>query len=225
MSSYCVDFLGFSISCITGELQRQVQLQQQLQEDRERLQEDVLSAGRAQEKSNEKILELQESVRDLSAERAELSSRLAQEEKSTKELRRNLCEAQKQAEFAREELSSAGRQLKMERDVHQRELTDLRSAAQTAKAKHERNIQEMLAHFRQEREELESHIRTLKVLYINTRGHGTFTLIIRRIICTNRADWCGFCSGFVCRFKCERTLNYLRAGYFCDIYKSKILDL
>ncbi|XP_075700578.1 centrosomal protein of 128 kDa [Rhinoderma darwinii] len=155
---------------LQGELQRQVQLQQQLQEDRERLQEEILLSGRAQEKSNEKILELQESVRDLSAERAEFNSRLAQEEKSAKELRRNLCEAQKQAEFAREELSSAGRQLKMERDVHQRELTDLRSAAQTAKAKHERNIQEMLAHFRQEREELEFHIRTLKAELIDSKS-------------------------------------------------------
>ncbi|KAM3919957.1 centrosomal protein of 128 kDa [Leptodactylus fuscus] len=155
---------------LQGELQRQVLLQQELQEDKERLQEENLSAGRAQDKSNEKILELQESVRDLSAERAELRSSLAQEEKSAKELRRNLCEAQKQAEFAREELSSAGRQLKMERDVHQRELTDLRSAAQTAKAKHERNIQEMLAHFRQEREELESHIRTLKAELIDSKS-------------------------------------------------------
>ncbi|XP_069807398.1 centrosomal protein of 128 kDa isoform X2 [Dendropsophus ebraccatus] len=155
---------------LQGQLERQVDLQQQLQEDRERLQDEVLSAARAQEKINERILELQESVRDLSAERAELSSRLAQEEKSTKELRRNLCEAQKQAEFAREELSSAGRQLKMERDVHQRELTDLRSAAQTAKAKHERNIQEMLGHFRQEREELESHIRTLKAELIDSKS-------------------------------------------------------
>ncbi|KAG8561976.1 hypothetical protein GDO81_015550 [Engystomops pustulosus] len=158
------------VARLQGELQRQVQLQEQLQEDRERLQEEIVSAGRAQEKSNDKILELQESVRDLSAGRAELSSRLSQEEKSNKELRRNLCEAQKQAEFAREELSSAGRQLKMERDVHQRELTDLRSAAQTAKAKHERNIQEMLAHFRQEREELESHIRTLKAELIDTKS-------------------------------------------------------
>ncbi|KAG9481749.1 hypothetical protein GDO78_010791 [Eleutherodactylus coqui] len=155
---------------LQGELQRQVQLQQQLQEEQERLQEELQSAGRAQERSNEKILQSQESVRDLSAERAELSSRLAQEEKAAKELRRNLCEAQKQAEFAREELSSAGRQLKMERDVHQRELTDLRSAAQTAKAKHERNIQEMLAHFRQEREELESHVRTLKGELIDSKS-------------------------------------------------------
>ncbi|XP_075049607.1 centrosomal protein of 128 kDa isoform X2 [Mixophyes fleayi] len=155
---------------LQGELQRQVGLQQQLQEDRERLQEDLLSAGRAQDKSNERILELQEAVRDLSAERAELSSKLVQEEKSSKELRRNLCEAQKQAEFAREELNSAGRQLKMERDVHQRELTDLRSAAQTAKSKHERNIQEMLTHFRQEREELEGCIRTLKAELIDTKS-------------------------------------------------------
>ncbi|XP_073443156.1 centrosomal protein of 128 kDa isoform X2 [Dendrobates tinctorius] len=157
-------------SRMQGELQRQVQLQQQVAEDREKLQEEVLSARRAHEKTNEKVLELQESVRDLSAERAELSSRLAQEEKSSRELRRNLCEAQKQAEFAREELSSAGRQLKMERDVHQRELTDLRSAAQTAKTKHERNVQEMLAHFRQEREELESHIRTLKAELIDSKS-------------------------------------------------------
>lgn len=147
-----------------GELQRQVEVQQQLQEDREKLQEELLSAGRAQEKSSNKILELQEAVRDLSGERAELSSKLAQEEKSGKELRRNLCEAQKQAEFAREELNSAGRQLKMEREVHQRELTDLRSAAQTAKSKHDRNIQEMLERFRQETEQLEGHIRSLKVI-------------------------------------------------------------
>ncbi|XP_068110546.1 centrosomal protein of 128 kDa isoform X3 [Hyperolius riggenbachi] len=152
------------------ELQRQVEVQQQLQEDRERLQEQLLSAGRTQEKSNDRILELQEAVRDLSSERAELSSRLAQEEKSNKELRRNLCEAQKQAEFAREELNSAGRQLKMERDVHQRELTDLRSSAQTAKSKHERNIQEMLTHFRQEREELEGHIRNLKAELIDSKA-------------------------------------------------------
>ncbi|KAM4014181.1 centrosomal protein of 128 kDa isoform 1-T2 [Anomaloglossus baeobatrachus] len=158
------------VARLQGELQRQVQLQQQLQGERDRMQDEALSAGRAHEKSNEKVLELQESVRDLSAERAELSSRLGQEEKSSKELRRNLCEAQKQAEFAREELSSAGRQLKMERDVHQRELTDLRSAAQTAKAKHERNIQEMLTHFRQEREELESHIRTLKAELIDCKS-------------------------------------------------------
>ncbi|XP_073466894.1 centrosomal protein of 128 kDa isoform X3 [Aquarana catesbeiana] len=155
---------------LQGELQRQVEVQQQLQEDREKLQEELLSAGRAQEKSNNKILELQEAVRDLSGERAELSSKLAQEEKSGKELRRNLCEAQKQAEFAREELNSAGRQLKMEREVHQRELTDLRSAAQTAKSKHDRNIQEMLERFRQDTEQLESHIRSLKAELIDCKS-------------------------------------------------------
>ncbi|XP_075470755.1 centrosomal protein of 128 kDa isoform X3 [Ascaphus truei] len=147
---------------LEGELQGQSELQQQLQEDRERLREELLTTSRTQEKSKERLLETQEMVRDLSAERTELSIRLAQEEKTSKELRRSLCEAQKQAEFAEEELTSGGRQLKLERDVHQRELSDLRSAAQSAKAKHELSIQEMLAHFRQEREELENHIRTLK---------------------------------------------------------------
>ncbi|XP_053553325.1 centrosomal protein of 128 kDa [Bombina bombina] len=147
---------------LEGELQRYRELQHQLQEDQERLQEELGSLGRAYEKSKEKMLELQEAVKDLSAERAELNSRLAQEEKSGKELRRSLCEAEKQAEFAREELTSAGRQLKNERDVHQRELSDLRSTIQSAKSKHERSIQEMLTHFRQEREELENHILRLK---------------------------------------------------------------
>ncbi|KAM4690628.1 centrosomal protein of 128 kDa [Rhinophrynus dorsalis] len=144
------------------ELQRYNELHQQLQEDRERLQEALLSSDQSQEKNKEKMLEMQETISNLSAERAELSSQLAQEEKAGKELCRNLCEAQKQAEFAREELTSAGKQLRMERDVHQRELTDLRSTAQNAKSKHERNIQEMVAHFRQEREELENNIRSLK---------------------------------------------------------------
>ncbi|KAM4664487.1 centrosomal protein of 128 kDa isoform 2-T2 [Discoglossus pictus] len=151
-----------TISRLEGELQRHCELQIQIQEDQERLQKELMSAGRTQEKSKERMLELQEAVRDLSTERAELSSRLAQEEKAGKELRKSLCEAEKQAEFAREELTSAGRQLKNERDVHQRELQDLRSTAQNVKSKHERSIQEMLTHFRQEREELENHIRTLK---------------------------------------------------------------
>ncbi|KAM8921305.1 centrosomal protein of 128 kDa [Pelodytes ibericus] len=147
---------------LQGELQRQSELQEHLQEDRERLQEELISANRAQEKNQQRMLELQEEGRKRSAEHTELTDRLTQEEKASKELRRNLCEAQKQAEFAREELTSAGRQLKMERDVHQRELADLRFAAQSAKTKHERNVQEMLAHFRQEREELENHIQALK---------------------------------------------------------------
>uniref|UniRef100_A0A8C5QZ13 Centrosomal protein 128 n=1 Tax=Leptobrachium leishanense TaxID=445787 RepID=A0A8C5QZ13_9ANUR len=155
---------------LQGELQRQAEIQQQLQEDRERLQEDILTTRRAQEKTQERIVELQEDGRQRSVECAELSSRLTQEEKANKELRKNLCEAQKQAEFAREELTSAGRQLKMERDVHQRELADLRLAAQSAKSKHERSVQEMLAHFRQEREELENHIQALKAELLDNKS-------------------------------------------------------
>uniref|UniRef100_A0A6I8PW15 Centrosomal protein 128kDa n=1 Tax=Xenopus tropicalis TaxID=8364 RepID=A0A6I8PW15_XENTR len=152
------------------ELEKYRALQQQMREDHEKLQEALLSSEQTQKKNKETVLELQEVVKNISAERAALSNQLAKEVKASKDLQKNLCEAQKQAEFAREELTLAGKQLKMEREVHQKELTDLRSAAQSAKGKHERSLQEMLAHFRQEREELENHICTLKAELVESKS-------------------------------------------------------
>ncbi|KAG8449006.1 hypothetical protein GDO86_015898 [Hymenochirus boettgeri] len=145
-----------------AELERYNDLQKQMQQDHEKLEKAIISSDQSYEKSKDRILELQEAVKNLSAEKAELSDQLTREIKAGKDLRKNLCEAQKQAEFAKEELTLAGKQLKMERELHQKEQSDLHLATQSAKSKHERNIQEVLTRFRQEREELENHIHTLK---------------------------------------------------------------
>ena len=40
---------------------------------------------------------------------------------------------------------------------------DLTSSLESVKTKHEQNIQELMKHFKKEKSEAESHIRTLKV--------------------------------------------------------------
>ncbi|OCT68202.1 centrosomal protein of 128 kDa isoform X2 [Xenopus laevis] len=152
------------------ELEKHRDLLHQMREDHDKLQEALLSSDQTQKKNKERMLELQEAVKNVSLERAELSNQLAKEIKASKDLQKNLCEAQKQAEFAREELTLAGKQLKMEREVHQKELTDMHSAAQSTKSKHERSVQEMITHFRQEREELENHIHTLKAELVDSKS-------------------------------------------------------
>ncbi|XP_030071242.1 centrosomal protein of 128 kDa [Microcaecilia unicolor] len=149
-------------SRLENELRKQGELQSQLGEDKEHLEQELVAANRIQAKSKEQFLELQETISNLSAIRAELTNKVAEEERVSKDLRKALAELQKQQEFNQEELASASRQVKLEREVHQRELAELRAGAQNVKAKQERNVQELLTRFREERDELESHIRRLK---------------------------------------------------------------
>lgn len=105
---------------------------------------------------------MQESIKDLSAIRADLANKLAEEEKAKKAVFRDLSELTAQVKSKEEETATAITQLKLERDVHQRELEDLSSSLESVKLKHEQNIQELMKHFKKEKSEAESHIRMLK---------------------------------------------------------------
>ncbi|XP_029453560.1 centrosomal protein of 128 kDa isoform X3 [Rhinatrema bivittatum] len=157
-------------SRLENELRKQGEVQSQLVEDKEHLEGELAAANRIQTKSKERLLELQEAISNLSAIRAELTNKVAEEARASKDLRKALAEQQKQQEFSQEELVSVSRQLKLERDVHQRELAELRTGTQNIKAKHERNVQELLTRFREERDELESHIRRLKTELVEDKN-------------------------------------------------------
>ena len=82
-------------------------------------------------------------------------------------LLKTLADLKTQAKSRDEETATIVTQLKLERDVHQRELEDLTSSLQSVKTKHEQNIQELMKHFKKEKSEAENHIRTLKVPVLN----------------------------------------------------------
>ncbi|DAA25026.1 TPA: hCG2028909-like [Bos taurus] len=105
---------------------------------------------------------MQEAIKDLSAIRADLANKLAEEQRARKEVLKNLSDLRTQAKSKDEETATIISQLKLERDVHQRELEDLTSSLQSVKTKHEHNIQELMKHFKKEKSEAENHIRTLK---------------------------------------------------------------
>uniref|UniRef100_A0A672TUB9 Centrosomal protein 128 n=2 Tax=Strigops habroptila TaxID=2489341 RepID=A0A672TUB9_STRHB len=152
-----------TVNKLENELKKQVLLQNQIQAEKEHLETELATSNLIRKKDQERLLEVQADVTNLSSVRVELTNRIAEEEKVRKELHKSLSDLQKQQEAKHEEVTSANRQLKMEREVHQQELADLQSELQNAKIKHERNIQELTKLLKQEKGDAEAQIRMLKM--------------------------------------------------------------
>nr|XP_030130637.3 centrosomal protein of 128 kDa isoform X1 [Taeniopygia guttata] len=148
---------------LENELKKQVFLQNQMEAEKEHLKTELASINLFHKKDQERLLEMQVDVKNLSAIRVELTNRIAEEEKAKKELLKNLSDLQKQQESSHEEIISANRQLKMERETHQQELADLRSELQNVKIKHEQTVQELTKLLKQEKDNAEAQIRMLKM--------------------------------------------------------------
>ncbi|XP_009703545.1 PREDICTED: centrosomal protein of 128 kDa-like, partial [Cariama cristata] len=150
---------------LENELKKQVFLQNQMQAEKEHLETELATSNLIHKKDQERLLEMQADVKNLSSVRVELTNRIAEEEKVKKQLHKSLSDLQKQhfQESKHEEMTSANRQLKMEREIHQQELADLRSELQNVKIKHEQDIQELMKLLKQEKDDAEAQIRVLKI--------------------------------------------------------------
>ncbi|KAM6201183.1 centrosomal protein of 128 kDa [Rhynchocyon petersi] len=151
-----------TIHRLESELKKQSKTQSQVKVEKMHLEEENAELRKNQEESSAKLLEMQESVKDLSAIRADLANKLAEEERAKRELLKELSDLKTREKCREDETVTIIQQLKLERDVHQRELEDLTSSLQSVKTKHEQNIQELMKHFKKEKSEAENHIRTLK---------------------------------------------------------------
>ncbi|XP_074221281.1 centrosomal protein of 128 kDa isoform X4 [Camelus bactrianus] len=151
-----------TIHRLESELKKQSKIQSQMKAEKAHLEEEIAELKKSQAKDKAQLLEMQEAIKDLSAIRADLANKLAEEQRARKEVLKNLSDLKTQAKSKDEETATIITQLKLERDVHQRELEDLTSSLQSVKTKHEQNIQELMKHFKKEKSEAENHIRTLK---------------------------------------------------------------
>ncbi|XP_073854642.1 centrosomal protein of 128 kDa isoform X5 [Macaca fascicularis] len=151
-----------TIHRLESELKKQSKIQSQMKVEKAHLEEEIAELKKSQAQDKAKLLEMQESIKDLSAIRADLANKLAEEERAKKAVLKDLSDLTAQAKSRDEETATVITQLKLERDVHQRELKDLTSSLQSVKTKHEQNIQELMKHFKKEKSEAENHIRTLK---------------------------------------------------------------
>ncbi|XP_040529903.1 centrosomal protein of 128 kDa isoform X2 [Gallus gallus] len=159
-----------TVNKLENELKKQIFLQNQMQAEKEHLEQEIVTSNSIHEKDRERLLEMQADVKNLSAVRVELMNRIAEEEKIKKELHKSLSELQKHQESKDEEMTSANRQLKMEREAHQQELADLRLELHNAKIKHERNIQELTKLLKQEKDDADAQIRMLKMELVEEKN-------------------------------------------------------
>ncbi|XP_075609896.1 centrosomal protein of 128 kDa isoform X2 [Balearica regulorum gibbericeps] len=159
-----------TVNKLENELKKQVFLQNQMQAEKEHLETELATSNLIHKKDQERLLEMQADVKNLSSVRVELTNRIAEEEKVKKELHKSLSDLQKQQESKHEEMTSANRQLKMEREVHKQELADLRSELQNVKIKHERNVQELTKLLKQEKDDAEAQIRMLKMELVEEKN-------------------------------------------------------
>ncbi|NWX83483.1 CE128 protein, partial [Nothoprocta pentlandii] len=155
---------------LENELKKQVLVQNQMQVEKEHLEGELATTNLIHVKDQERLLEMQADVKNLSAIRVELTNRIAEEEKAKKELHKSLSDLQKQQESKHQEMTSANRQLKMEREVHQQELADLKSELQNVKIKHEQNVQELMKLLKQEKNDAEAQIRMLKMELVEEKN-------------------------------------------------------
>ncbi|XP_028574148.2 centrosomal protein of 128 kDa isoform X5 [Podarcis muralis] len=147
---------------LEGELRQQSLTLSQLRTEKQHLEEELATINMIHEKDQAKLLEMQAVIKNLSAIRAELTSRMADDEKSKKEMRKTLMDLKKQQESSQEEMATVSQQLKLERDVHQQELAELQSELQRVKTKHDQRVQEIMKLFSQEKEEAAGHIEKFK---------------------------------------------------------------
>ncbi|XP_061405986.1 centrosomal protein of 128 kDa isoform X3 [Lethenteron reissneri] len=152
------------------ETQRRGLQAEQLREENRRLEEEVAVLSSQHERDRQTSLQLQKELRDQGLQRAEIATRLTEEERLGKELRTRLVESREETAKAQAEVTQLERQLALERDAHHREAEELRIEAQVAATQHEASTQKAAHAYRQELAQLENHIESLKAELVGEKS-------------------------------------------------------
>lgn len=143
--------------------QHQAAVQARLEEENQRLEERADTQDRRRQRDKDAQAELQAALKQMTSANAELSKLLAEEEKSKMGLQKGSSELQAKLRVAQEEKAALGQQLQLEREVHQKEVLNLKATMEDSRTKKDREVQEMLKLCRQERDEIHTHLSEVKV--------------------------------------------------------------
>lgn len=140
----------------------QAAIQARLKEENQRLREQADTQARHFQWDHGTQAELQAALKQMTAAHAQLTQRLAEEETSRRKLQKSTSELQVKLTALQEEQTVLGKQLQLEREVHQKEVDSLKVMAEGSKAK-ARDMEDMLQLCRQERDEMQAKRKELKV--------------------------------------------------------------
>ncbi|XP_014914021.1 centrosomal protein of 128 kDa isoform X3 [Poecilia latipinna] len=144
------------------ESQRQTSTIARLREENHILEEQADVQARRLQRDQEDKAELQTTLKQMTAAHAQLSLRLAEEENARKDMQRATTELQAKLTLLQEERTSLSQQLKLEREVHQKELNNMAATVKDDRTRKDREVQETLRLCRQENDELSTQLREIK---------------------------------------------------------------
>ncbi|MEQ2205811.1 hypothetical protein XENOCAPTIV_014783, partial [Xenoophorus captivus] len=141
----------------------QTSIQARLREENQRLEEQADSQARRLQRDQGAQAELQAALKQMTTSHTQLSQRLAEEESARKEFQKSSLELQAKLTLLQEERSALSQQLQLEREVHQKELENMKATIKDDKTKKDREVHEMLKLCRQEKDEIKAQLREVKV--------------------------------------------------------------
>lgn len=145
------------------ETRRQETIQARLREENQRLEERADIQARRCQRDQDAQAELQGSLKQMTSAHALLVQRLAEEESTRKELQKTALEVQAKMTVVQEERATLGEQLRLEREVHQKELQSMKSMIEDNRKQKDREMQDMLKRCRQEQDEAQALLMEVKV--------------------------------------------------------------
>ncbi|XP_070782333.1 centrosomal protein of 128 kDa [Enoplosus armatus] len=149
-------------AALEEETLRQAAVQARLKEENQRLEERADTQARCHQRDQDTQARLQTSLQQMTLAHAQLAQRLAEEESSKKELQKGALELQAKLTAVQEERAAFGQQLQLEREVHLKELDNIKAMMEDSRTKKDRDMQDMLKLCRQERDEIQAHLKEVK---------------------------------------------------------------
>lgn len=151
-----------AFASLEQETLKQAVVHSRLREENQRLEERADTHARCRQRDEDKHSELQNTLKQVTTSHAQLVQRLSEEENLRKELQKTTSELQAKLKGVQEERAALGQQLQLQREVHQKELDNIKALMEDGKSKKERDLQDMLKLFTQERDEMQRHLKEVK---------------------------------------------------------------
>ncbi|KAM6992621.1 centrosomal protein of 128 kDa isoform 2-T2 [Tautogolabrus adspersus] len=145
-------------AALEEETRRQAVVQSRLKEENQRLEERADTQARRCQRDKDAHAELQAALKQMTSAHAQLAQRLAEGDGSQKELQKSALELQAKLSAVQEERAALGQQLHLEREVHQKELDNVKKMMEDSRMKKDREVQDLLELCHQERDEMQAHL-------------------------------------------------------------------
>ncbi|KAK2856502.1 hypothetical protein Q5P01_005237 [Channa striata] len=147
---------------LEDQTRRQEAVQARLREENQRLEERAEMQARCGQRDLDKQAELQAALKQMNSAHTQLVQQMAEVESSKKDLQKTTMELQAKLTAVQQEQATTGQQLRLEREVHQKELDNMKAMLEDSRIKKDQETQDVIKLCRQEREEAQALLKEVK---------------------------------------------------------------